>query len=144
VDQSINSHSIKDTERRSESILLKQRWSLIQFGVPCEVIKILGSRLLVRNTLHCRVTKSAGFDLSFSCHNSVSAENNNPFSSALPTVIAPSHTTPKLRQSETGTSPVALNESDSSARSQDPPSVHPPRSSPPHSTRSSPAPVSDQ
>ena len=78
------------TERRSESILLKERWCLIQSGVPCEVIKIRGSRLLVRNKLHGRVI-SAGSDFSFSCHNSVSAENSNHYSSALPTVIAPSH-----------------------------------------------------
>ena len=56
------------------------------------------------------------------------------YSCALPTVISPSHTTPQLSQSQTVTSPVALNESDSSARSQDPPSVHPPQSSPPTST----------
>ena len=78
------------TERRCESILLKERWSLIQSGVPREVIKI---RLLVRNKLHGRVTKSAGSDLSFSCHNSVSAENNNRVSCVLPIVITPSHTT---------------------------------------------------
>ena len=108
------------TERRSESILLKERWSLIQSGVPREVIQFRGSRLLVRNKLHGRVI-SAGSDFSFSCHNSVS----NPFSSALPTVIAPSHTTPQPCQSQTVTSPVALNESDSSARSQDTPSVQP-------------------
>ena len=108
------------TERRCESILLKERWSLIQSGVPREVIKFRGSRLLVRNKLHGRVI-SAGSDFSFSCHNSVS----NPFSSALPTVIAPSHTTSQPCQSQTVTSPVALNESDSSARSQDTPSVQP-------------------
>ena len=66
------------------------------------------------------------------------------FCSALPTVIAPSHTAPQPCQSQTVTSPVALNESDSPARSQDPPSVHPPQSSPPLSTCSSSAPVSHQ
>ena len=69
------------TERRCESILLKERRS----GAPRDVIKIRGSRLLVRNKFH---GSSAGSDFSFSCHNSVSVENNNP---ALPIVVAPSH-----------------------------------------------------
>ena len=46
-------------ERKSESMLLKERWSLIQSGVPREVIKIRGSRLLVRNKLHGQVTPTS-------------------------------------------------------------------------------------
>ena len=46
------------TERKCESILLKERWSLIQSGVPCAVIRVLGSRLLVRNKTQGQIKMS--------------------------------------------------------------------------------------
>ena len=39
-------------ERLRESILLKERWNLIQSGIPKNVIKIQGSRLYVRSALY--------------------------------------------------------------------------------------------
>ena len=101
---------------------LPRRESLLPTVLP---VRLFASwlRLLVRNKLHGGITMS---DFSFSCNNSISVGNNNPASSALPIVVAPSHATPQLSQSQPVTSPVALNESDSSARVQAPPSEHPP------------------
>ena len=112
----------------------------------CQAVCIVAPIYLSGTNFAVDASMSAWSDFSFSCHNSVSVEKNNPASSALPIVVAPSHTTPQLSQSQPVTSPVALNESDSSARLHAPPSEHPPQFSPPPSiyTRSSPAPVSDQ
>ena len=123
-------------ERKSESMLLKERWSLIQSGVPREVIKICGSRLLVRNKLHGQVTMS-GSDLSFCRHNSCSDVNN---SSSLPIVSTPSLTT-QLSQSQT--LPVPPNINGCSSTSQDPSPAHPPLISSPPPQSSTPS-ASDQ
>ena len=45
-------------ERHRESVLLKERWNLIQSGVPKKVIRIQGSRLYVRNALHGQLKNS--------------------------------------------------------------------------------------
>ena len=45
-------------ERTKESLLLKERWSLIQAGVPRNIIKIRNCRLFVNNKLHGQVTLS--------------------------------------------------------------------------------------
>ena len=126
-------------ERKSESMLLKERWSLIQSGVPREVIKIRGSRLLVRNKLHSQVTMS-GSDLSFCRHDSCSDVNN---SSSLPIVSTPSLTT-QLSQSQT--LPVPLNVDGCSSTSHDSSPAHPPliSSPPPPPPQSSTPSASDQ
>ena len=46
------------TERKSEPILLKECWSLIQSGVPHAVIGVRGSHLLVRNKTHGQIKMS--------------------------------------------------------------------------------------
>ena len=122
------------TERKCESLLLKERWSLMQSGVPRDVIKIRGSRLLVRN--YGQVS-SCGSDLLFSCQKSRSVVNDSAVEISSPIVPI---TTPQLSQPQVVTS-VALNVNGYSASSQDPSSTLPP-SSPPQS--SSTTPVSSQ
>lgn len=46
-------------ERHTESILLKERWALIQKNIERKVIKIRGSRLFVNNKLHGEVKNSS-------------------------------------------------------------------------------------
>ena len=127
------------SERKRESILLKERWSFIQSGVPRKAIRIQGSRLLVRNKLHGQVSMS-GSDLTFSCHNMVPVISNNAVNSVtLPIVSAPS---PTASQPQNAASPTVLNESGGTATSPNQSPTHPPGSSP--STHSSPTPVSSQ
>ena len=42
-------------KRQVESILMKERWELIQSGVPRNQIKVRNSVLCVRNKMHGRV-----------------------------------------------------------------------------------------
>lgn len=79
-------------ERKCESVLLKERWQLIQSGVPREVIKIRGSRLHVRNKLYGQVIKTS-VDLLFSCHNSSPDSNITNVQGSTFIVLTPSHTT---------------------------------------------------
>ena len=46
-------------ERHNESVLLKERWALIQKNIERKAIKIRGSRLFVNNKLHGEVKKSS-------------------------------------------------------------------------------------
>ena len=123
-------------ERKCESILLTERWTLIQSGVPCEFIKIRGSRLLFRNKLYGQVSRS-GSDLLFSRHNFSSVVNNSAVQSSSPIVPNPSLATPQLSQSQAESSPVILNANGCSATSQDQSSAHPPQSFPAHPPQSS-------
>lgn len=50
-------------ERKTQSILLKERWSLIQSGTPRTDIKIRGSRLLVRKKIHGQIRISGSTPL---------------------------------------------------------------------------------
>ena len=123
-------------ERKCESLLLKERWSLMQSGVPRDVIKIRGSRLLVRNMLYGQVS-SCGSDLLFSCQKSRSVVNDSAVEISSPIVPI---TTPQLSQPQVVTS-VALNVNGCSASSQDQSSTLPPSSL---SQSSSTTPVSSQ
>ena len=91
-------------ERRNEALLLKERWSLIQSGVPREVIKIRGHRLLVRNKLYGEVSVS-GSGVSFSCPSSCSTTINIPDHNALPSVSGPLHAS-SLSQPHSQSSPA--------------------------------------
>ena len=81
-------------ERKSESILLKERWSLIQSGVPRDVIRIRGSHLLVRNKTHGQV-KITGSTLQYcvssDSYKSVVHNSSSLVSSQSPTK-SPPHT----------------------------------------------------
>ena len=46
-------------ERLTESILLKERWALIQKETECRAIKICGNRIFVNNKLHGEVKNSS-------------------------------------------------------------------------------------
>ena len=46
-------------ERMIESLLLKERWTLIQSGVERKVIKIRSNKIYVKNKLHGQVTNSS-------------------------------------------------------------------------------------
>jgi len=59
-------------ERHRESMLLKERWKLMQSGIPKNVIKIQGSRLYVRNKLYGQFENSM-FVLSSAQSSSVSS-----------------------------------------------------------------------
>ena len=56
-------------ERKVESMLLKERWSLIQSGVPRSDIKIRDLRLFVKNKLHGQIT-NIGSQCTFTPHDS--------------------------------------------------------------------------
>ena len=56
-------------ERKVESMLLKERWSLIQSGVPRSDIKIRDLHLFVKNKLHGQITK-IGSHCTFTPHDS--------------------------------------------------------------------------
>ena len=110
-------------ERKIESLLLKERWSLIQSGVPRESIKIRGHRLLIRNKLHGQVTMS-GSDISFCRHTSCSVAENSSDHNAQPIVSAPPPlSTASQSQSHPHTSvvtsPATLNDIGCPANSQD-------------------------
>ena len=136
--------NMSPNERKCESILLMERWTLIQSSVPCEFIKISGSRLLFRNKLYGQVSRF-GSDLLFSRHNFSSVVNNSAVQSSSPIVPNPSLATPQLSQSQAESLPVTLNANGCSATSQDQSSAHPPLSSPAHPPQSSTTtPVSDQ
>jgi hypothetical protein len=94
-------------ERKIESLLLKERWSLMQSGVPRESIKIRGHRLLIRNKLHGQVTMS-GSDISFCRHTSCSVAENSSDHNAQPIVSAPPLSTASQSQSHPHTSVVTL------------------------------------
>ena len=87
-----------------EALLLKERWSLIQSGVPREVIKIRGHRLIVRNKLYGEVSVS-GSGVSFSCPSSCSTTINIPDHNALPSVSGPIHAS-SLSQPHSQSSPT--------------------------------------
>ena len=70
-------------ERHRESVLLKERWNLIQAGIPKNVIKIQESRLYVKNRLHGQ------FKDSIFVPSSTSQTNGSSSSSAVQSV---SHT----------------------------------------------------
>ena len=78
-------------ERRSESLLLKERWGLIQSGTPRENIKICGSSLYLRNKLHGQIVKS-GSSISFQNHNSEACNVDDDVHS-VPTVPPQQSTT---------------------------------------------------
>ena len=109
-------------ERKIESLLLKERWSLMQSGVPRESIKIRGHRLLIRNKLHGQVTMS-GSDISFCRHTSCSFAENSSDHNAQPIVSAPPLSTASQSQSHPHTSvvtlPATLNDIGCPANSQD-------------------------
>ena len=112
------------TEKKSESMLLKERWSLIQSGVRRDVIKIRGSRLFVSNKLHGQVRVS-GTSLSLCLHNSTVDVHNDAVLTSPPIVQTREHTTP-LSQSQLDTSTVALDVlSCSEAATEQPPSPQP-------------------
>ena len=125
-------------ERKCESLLLHERWSLLQSGVPREHIKLRGSRLYVRKMLHGQVT-SCGPELLFRRHNSspividsCSVVNN---SVQAPTSIVPNP------QSQVDNMPVAQQNVDTSlpgtqAHSSQP-SPQPLSSSPDHLSQTS-------
>ena len=46
-------------ERLIESLLLKERWSLIQSGIECKAIKIRSNKIFVRNKLHGQIINSS-------------------------------------------------------------------------------------
>ena len=108
-------------EREKESTLLRERWSLIQSGVPRETIKIRDCRLYVKNKLHGQVTKS-GFQLS-SCLDTSPADVNN---SIVPTVSINSVTMPKSPESQSDTSSTELNVSGVSSHTQGQSQLQPP------------------
>ena len=121
------------TERKCES-MLRERWSLIQSGVPRAVIKICGSRLLVRNKLYGQVSFS-GNDLLFSHHNSSnSVVKNNAVHVSSPIVPTPSFPTPQLSQPQAVTLQVSMSANGCSASQS---SAHPLESSPTHPPQSS-------
>ena len=122
------------TERKSESLLLKERWSLLQSGVPRDAVKIRGSRLLVRNKPYGEVQKS-GSTLSFVLHNSTVC---NAVHTSSPIVLQSSTTSPHLSPSPD----TLIAHSNTNAHSHRP-------STPVHSSSaprplSSPTPVSDK
>ena len=132
-------------ERKRESLLLKERWSLIQSGVPRMDIKIRGSRLLVKNKLHGCI-KMSGSSLSY--EQSINVQNSAvhtlppsvPVSSTgahkLQTTIndnSPTHMTPTL-VSDSITSQnenSSLSQNTPSCQGDSPPSQSLPRSSQP-------------
>ena len=117
------------TERKCESMLLREGWSLIQSGVPRAVIKIRGSRLLVRNKLYDQVSLS-GNNLLFSHHNSSnSVVKNNAVHVSSPIVPTPSFPTPQLSQPQAVTSQVSMSANGYSACQS---SAQPLESSPTH------------
>lgn len=76
------------TERKSESILLKERWSLIQSGVPRAVIRVRGSRLLVRNKTHGQI-KISGSTPHYSVSNSAVHTSSPIVTTQSPTMTHP-------------------------------------------------------
>ena len=142
-------------ERKCESLLLHERWSLLQSGVPREHIKIRGSRLYVRKKLYGQVS-SSGPELHFSHQNSSPIVNDS--CSIVNNGVVPAPIVPTQHQSQVDNLPVALNEDGTQAQSSHPSlqplssspdhlsqtsASTPPQSLPPHSARSSPA-VTDQ
>ena len=80
------------TERKSESLLLKERWSLIQSGVPRSDIRIRGSRLFVRNKIHGQIKLSGSipyYSTSSDGHNS--AGHNSPIVDTQPLTMPHPH-----------------------------------------------------
>ena len=45
-------------ERQIESILFKERWTLIQKGTECRAIKIRGNKIFLNNKLHGEIKDS--------------------------------------------------------------------------------------
>ena len=81
-------------EQKCESLLLKERWSLIQSGVPRPAIRIRGSRLLVRNKLHGQIRLSGStpyYSASSESHNS-DVLNSSPFVQTQPITVPCSQT----------------------------------------------------
>ena len=84
------------SERTCESMLLKERWSFTQSGVPREVIKICGSSLLVRNKVYGQVTM-CGPNALFSSHTSDPVPNINTVNNvSSPIVSVSSNVTSQL------------------------------------------------
>ena len=63
-------------KRHRESVLLKERWNLIQSGVPKNVIRIQGSRLYGRNALHGQLKNSMSTASIVSSHDPCSNEHS--------------------------------------------------------------------
>ena len=81
-------------ERKCESLLLKERWSLIQSGIPRPAIRIRGSHLLVRNKLHGQIRLSGStpyYSASSESHNS-DVLNSSPFVQTQPITVPCSQT----------------------------------------------------
>ena len=90
------------TERKSESILLKERWSLIQSGVPRAVIRVRGSRLLVRNKTHGQI-KMSGYTPYYSVN---ANSHNSAVHSSSPIVTTQS---PKMSHPQFDNTPIVQN-----------------------------------
>ena len=86
-------HDMSPEERHRESILLKERWNLIQTGIPKSSIRIQGSRLFVRNVLygHYRNSNFVPESTSVPETSSTLCPNNKspPTSSTFPTACPP-------------------------------------------------------
>ena len=86
-------HDMSPEERHKESILLKERWNLIQTDIPKSSIRIQGSRLFVRNVLygHYRFSTFVPESTSVPETSSTLCPNNNspPTSSTFPTACPP-------------------------------------------------------
>jgi len=63
-------------ERLVESILLKERWALIQKGTDHRAIKIHGNRIFVNSKLHGEV-KNSNFILSQASSSNEQMESSN-------------------------------------------------------------------
>ena len=91
--QSLLSTIMSPEERHRESILLKERWNLIQTGIPKSSIRIQGPRLFVRNVLYGHYRNSTFVPESTSVPETSSTlcPNNKspPTSSTFPTACPP-------------------------------------------------------
>ena len=77
-------------ERVRESILLKERWNLIQSGIPKNVIKIQGSRLYVRSALYGQFkdSKFVPSSTSLASHEHSSSNQSQSVSNSCTTPIS--------------------------------------------------------
>ena len=96
-------------ERHRESVLLKERWNLIQSGIPKNVIKIQGSHLYVRKRLHGQYINSTFVSSTTSQPSPVLCPKEHPSTNACNSV---SHTSSQL------TSDTSPNSSDTNSKAQ--------------------------
>ena len=147
-------------ERKCESLLLHERWSLLQSGVPREHIKIRGSRLYVRKMLYGQVSGN-GPELLFCRQNSSPIVNNtcsvvNNSVVPAPAPIVPSTSQPQSQGDNLSVAPnvdtcsLGTQAQSSQPSLQMPPdnsaqtsTSTPPQSPPPHSVCSPPV-LTDQ